>query len=504
MTQMRGLGAEWRRAAPLSRLSWLLVAVALGWFVVNLVHPVGPAALLWITTPFGGAAGAGAFWQASRRGSLPDPARRFWRHMMPVVLLVAFGQTASAVDAVRHPDVGGEHTGPFTLYPAGVAILIIIYALYRLPTGKASRDEAMRVFLDAGTVMLATAVFIWHFTTRQELGTTARADLAGSLLLIVLANFAVFALVKVLLSDYRVVDGRGLRLLAAAILIGALEPMFQPLLTAYDPRLFVAQIGIPLIFHCAVVAAARQGRTPLGARPATARRRRSFSLLPYAAVAGVDGLLLWVAVLDVTDIVVVAAAAVGLTAIVVMRQISALVTNGRLVEQLDHSANHDPLTGLPNRMYYNRRLHQALAASGGRQVSLALLDLDDFKVVNDTLGHEVGDILLIAVAERLRFCIRAQDTVARLGGDEFVLILDDADRETADQVIGRVAVALADPVVTGGQRLPIRASIGVADGRSGDDASVLLRRADIAMYAAKNVTGTAALHYDQAMAVAAL
>jgi diguanylate cyclase (GGDEF)-like protein len=131
---------------------------------------------------------------------------------------------------------------------------------------------------------------------------------------------------------------------------------------------------------------------------------------------------------------------------------------------------------------------------------VALIDLDDFKEVNDTLGHEVGDLLLVAVAQRLNGCVRIDDTVARLGGDEFVVVLDGADPAAADLAAERMIAALHQPVIADGHELPIRASIGIADGHSGDEPSVLLRHADIAMYAAKNISGTAYLHYEGSMA----
>jgi diguanylate cyclase (GGDEF)-like protein len=130
---------------------------------------------------------------------------------------------------------------------------------------------------------------------------------------------------------------------------------------------------------------------------------------------------------------------------------------------------------------------------------VALIDLDDFKEVNDTLGHEIGDVLLIAVAQRLAGVLRQEDMVARLGGDEFVVVIDDADPAAADLAAGRMKDALAAPVLADGHELPIRASIGIADGRTGDEASTLLRHADIAMYAAKNIPGTAHLHYSGEM-----
>ena len=226
-------------------------------------------------------------------------------------------------------------------------------------------------------------------------------------------------------------------------------------------------------------------------------------MLPYVAVAAVDALLVLVSWDgNPTDDKIVVTTVVVLTALVVLRQVTAFQENARLLDRLDHGANHDALTQLPNRFLFHKRLESALSTEASHPVGVALIDLDDFKEVNDTLGHEVGDLLLIAVAQRLNDCVRAGDTVARLGGDEFVVVLDDADPEAADRAAERMIEALRLPVLADGHELPIRASIGIADGHSGDDASLLLRHADIAMYAAKNLPGTAYLHYVEAMAAA--
>jgi diguanylate cyclase (GGDEF)-like protein len=131
---------------------------------------------------------------------------------------------------------------------------------------------------------------------------------------------------------------------------------------------------------------------------------------------------------------------------------------------------------------------------------VALIDLDDFKIVNDNLGHEAGDALLIAVAQRLTGCVRATDTVARLGGDEFVVIFTGVEPAAASAAAERIITALAPPVVAEGHELLIRASIGIADGVPGSDPSDLLRQADIAMYAAKNLGGSRYLSYEAGMA----
>jgi diguanylate cyclase (GGDEF)-like protein len=485
-----------------ARACGYLAAAAAVWFLVSMIHPVGPPALLWITIPLYGPLLCWAFWQTSRGPDLPAASRRFWRHLTPVPLLVGAGQTAQAIDVLRHPQRGGAYTGPVLLVFDGVALLILIYALVRLPTGGRDRSGVLRVLLDAATVMFAFGVFIWHFNTRPMVGTAPSEEVAYSLLLVLLSLLAVFALAKVLLSDHEgVIDSGALRTLGAAILVGGLVPMLQPLLSILDGRLYALQISIPAVFYLGAKAAAHQRGAVWQPGRGAGQRRRPFSLLPYSAVAAADALLLWAACVDLADIVVVAGAAVALTALVVTRQILALRDNGRLVAQLDHGATHDALTGLPNRVLFHRRLQLALEAPDDRPVSVVLIDLDDFKEVNDTLGHEVGDLLLVALARRLAACVATGDTVARLGGDEFVMVLDGCDPAGAGRVADRITATLREPVLADGYELAIRASIGIAHGRRRDEPSILLRQADIAMYAAKKVPGTAYLHYHAQMAV---
>ncbi|GAB1644796.1 putative bifunctional diguanylate cyclase/phosphodiesterase [Krasilnikovia sp. MM14-A1259] len=501
-----GAGGQVMRIGAMSRLlrlSGLLMLLSSVWFVINVVHPVGPAVLLWLSTPVAALLATAVCWRTATTATLPEPTRRFWRSVTVAALLTGVAQSAQAIYVLTRTGDGGSHTGPVMLAAGAGAVLVVGHALYRLPLGKHSVGALLRIVLDAATVILAAAVFLWHFVTREQLGSDHDSMLMASLALIVLALVAVFTVVKVLLTGCAFVDVQGLRLVAIALFIGAVAPVLQPVLLAHDPRLLPTELSIPVVFFLAAWAAERQRHADFGPRRgvATMQRRRVYSVLPYAAVAAVDGLLLYVFRSDDrADAAVVVGAAVALTTLVVLRQVTAFRDNARLLRQLDHGANHDALTGLPNRILFHKRLNKALTAPGERNVSVALIDLDDFKVVNDSLGHEVGDLLLIAVAQRLAGCIRAEDTVARLGGDEFVVVLDGADPAAADLAADRMVAALRAPVVADGHELPIRASIGIADGSSGDEASLLLRHADIAMYAAKNVSGTAYLHYHPNMA----
>ena len=162
---------------------------------------------------------------------------------------------------------------------------------------------------------------------------------------------------------------------------------------------------------------------------------------------------------------------------------------GRLKDQLRYQAYHDPLTNLPNRALFAERIEARLRAprQGDLLPVVLFLDLDDFKVVNDTLGHAAGDLLLISVAERIRECIRDMDLAARLGGDEFAILLDDTPSlEHASMVARRLIDALGVSFPLVGDEVVIGTSIGIAMAREGDQtADELLRNADVAMYTAK-------------------
>ena len=176
---------------------------------------------------------------------------------------------------------------------------------------------------------------------------------------------------------------------------------------------------------------------------------------------------------------------------------SASLENARLIERLrrhadetEHQALHDSLTELPNRAFFHQNVEAAIGTEAGsdNHVAVLLMDLDRFKEVNDTLGHHNGDLLLQAVANRLRATVRPGDLVARLGGDEFgVLLVDGPDREAAEAMAERLIHGLAAPFVVQELSLEVGASIGIAlYPDHGGDVDSLLQRADVAMYQAKS------------------
>ncbi|MEJ2580009.1 MAG: diguanylate cyclase, partial [Kineosporiaceae bacterium] len=159
-------------------------------------------------------------------------------------------------------------------------------------------------------------------------------------------------------------------------------------------------------------------------------------------------------------------------------------------QQLLRLALHDGLTGLANRTLLAERLEQALDRSNGTGLPVGVLfcDIDGFKDLNDGLGHEAGDAVLVAVARRLTSVLRATDTAARLGGDEFVVVAGDVvDASALAEVERRVCAAVEAPVRVAGREVPVRASVGAVLSRPGDTGDGLLRRADAVMYAVKRV-----------------
>ncbi|HET7271185.1 MAG TPA: PAS domain-containing protein [Rubrobacter sp.] len=178
-----------------------------------------------------------------------------------------------------------------------------------------------------------------------------------------------------------------------------------------------------------------------------------------------------------------------------------------LEELLQHQALHDPLTGLPNRTLFADRLRQALARSRRRKVEVSVLfmDLDNFKVINDSLGHKAGERLLVVVSKRMRSLLRPEDTVARLGGDEFIFLLEDTGTQDAVRVAERILEQMREPFFLGRRRLFVTASIGVATGGvNGKYEADLLRNADLAMYRAKHSGKARYAVFEEAMNTMAL
>ncbi|MEP6807717.1 MAG: EAL domain-containing protein, partial [Chloroflexota bacterium] len=172
-----------------------------------------------------------------------------------------------------------------------------------------------------------------------------------------------------------------------------------------------------------------------------------------------------------------------------------------LKEELSFQAYHDPLTGLANRALFTERVERQLLEAPNALPVVLFVDVDDFKIVNDSFGHATGDALLVKIGERLRACVRSDDLAARLGGDEFgILLVDDPDLSRALRIAERIMSTLRAPFAINGKELRVGASIGIASSHGGIEApQELLRNADMAMYTAKSRGKGQAAVFEQAM-----
>jgi diguanylate cyclase (GGDEF)-like protein len=187
---------------------------------------------------------------------------------------------------------------------------------------------------------------------------------------------------------------------------------------------------------------------------------------------------------------------------VVNQRVRRVIDATRAERHVRHLAYNDTLTGLPNRLLFVEQLTRSIERSqtNNTQLAILFLDLDRFKFINDTLGHEAGDQLLSTMAQRLKGCVRSDDCVARLGGDEFTVLLDDLPNPSvAASVAQNICRTVSAPLIVGGQETVITASVGISIyPADGNDVSTLLRHADTAMYRAKQ-TGSGFCYYESAM-----
>lgn len=175
---------------------------------------------------------------------------------------------------------------------------------------------------------------------------------------------------------------------------------------------------------------------------------------------------------------------------VALQHAAAFAEGRRRQAELARRVTRDGLTGLSNREHLEQTLAERFerGAVGDQRMALLFVDLDQFKAVNDTFGHQTGDEVLVIVGERIRAAVRPTDIVARWGGDEFVVLVEGSPEE-ADRIAGRLRSSVGEPLVVAGQRLEPRVSVGVAVQRPGEDAAAVLQRADAAMYRAKEGAG---------------
>ncbi|WP_433218791.1 putative bifunctional diguanylate cyclase/phosphodiesterase [Dactylosporangium sp. CS-047395] len=448
-----------------------------------------PKQILWVLGPLALGLSARVIWLAGEVPGLAGSARRFWHRFALAAALVTAG-TAILTPARLSPDAPDAARLTQIAAPVLVlSILIVLYSLLRLPVRTQTRAEWARLALDGLTVLVTTALFLWHLALRPlaerdgDVLAVVGLSLVGTACLLTLV-----AVLKVVMLGSGTVSRRSMALLAAVLVAGGLGSGVSALVAPF-PHLSGLQ-SMPTVVEGLLLALAGRAQW----RPADAGRdvsaHRPYSKLPYYAVGATLVLLAFVAYTDHKDIAAVATGAIAVSAVVGVRQLLALRDNQRLLaevraqeQQLRHQATHDALTGLVNRNHFTDLLGAALERP--HPTVVLLIDLDDFKLINDTLGHAVGDDVLTTVAERLRGAVRHDDVVARLGGDEFAAMLYDVTCEHATGVAERIRDVLTTSVQASGHELLVRASVGVATSVPGDAVDTLLRNADLAMYAAK-------------------
>ncbi|GIM96761.1 putative bifunctional diguanylate cyclase/phosphodiesterase [Paractinoplanes toevensis] len=461
-------------AATAAVCLWLLLhtgdSVLLGYFG-------GPIALV---------AAVFSCWRIGSSIRVSRPVRAFWRALSHSAVLLLIGSCVSLALANNNAGLSLVAAAPNVL-----GIIWVLVAMFRLPLGDSTALGWTRTLLDCVTVAVAGTLIFWYVVlsfapTGTDLDTRAAAGAVG-----VLGLLALVIIGKAAVVPNAPVDSLALRLIAVAPIVGVTTAVL--LIAGSDgPRLVQSVLTGPLVALAFTAAAWRQRHVMAHPPADTARRHRSlWDMLPLFAVVTTAGLVITVSArqMDGRERAVIIGA-VLIVVCVVARQLLGLRENKRLLDgirtqqvQLERLAMTDPLTGLANRTRFGAALAERLG--GHRPVTVLLIDIDDFKTINDTMGPALGDQLLYQVAQRLRNSSAVRELPARLGGDEFAVLIDADDVAVAEDAAARIQQALAEPFRVGEERLLAHASIGVALAGPGDSADEVLRNADIAMYAAK-------------------
>ncbi|MET0424355.1 MAG: EAL domain-containing protein [Actinoplanes sp.] len=500
--------SEARRFGVSTALGVSLFVFAVGWFVIGLGHVWAHPIVGWAPLPIMAALAAHACLRVWRRGGISVPASRFWLRIGLACTVLCAAVISNAIDATTGPDAPTRYVSPLTAVLLVGLLVFALGAMLRLTTWQRTRAEWLRFGLDAAIVLLTTGVLVWHFSLRH-----IQVAQSGSLLpmisIITLVLIAAIAMIKMTFAGSGHLDRQALSIITVGVAIAAASGALSPYLRDL-PHLSGTMLAASVVSLTVQLAAERQLRAA-GSAPSTRRSARRFTALPYVAIAAADATLIGAVASSSGEVLLLATCAVTLSGLVAFRQVSALRENNRLLdtvdgnlqqlreyqEQLDHEVTHDPLTGMPNRTLFTVKLGEALAAGG--PVHIALLDIDDFKVVNDRLGHTIGDAMLRTIGDRVATALRPGDTAARQGGDEFTLLLPGRTAEEVAALLEELVVIAHRPMTLAGYEMTPRVSIGATTARAGDTPGEMLRRADVAMYASKNVGGGRWTWFDSLM-----
>ena len=498
-------------------LSVTIAALAAVWLTTQWFFPVFPLWLGWLpvltAAPVSALAAFGTAAAISRGPARDTPAakggRRFWRQLGFASVLLLVAVASNSHDALGGPKPT-QRVGLVTNAIFVLVLITVVWALLRLPSRRRTQHDGVTLGLDVAIVMVGAAIVGWHLVVTAPGRSQAVPGYWWIILSSALLGFAgLVALVKVTIAGTEAIDRTALWMLGATLVAGVGGGSLTPLLLSRQD-LSVVQLSAPIAMAGMVLAAARQCRA-LGQVTPPRPPRRAFSYVPYVAIALTNAFVLYEVSRGPGGAIVLVAGSVLLTALVAVRQLISFHDNARLLARVDamlpelrrsqeqsaYQASHDVLTDLANRALFADRTNQAVAEqSGPDRLAIALIDLDDFKAINDRLGHAVGDAVLVVVSARLRALVRPDDLVARLGGDEFALLLSDLRPGESTRIAEGIIDALARPITAAGYELLVQASIGLAPYTVGCAADDLLRRADVAMYEAKELGKSCWVEYD--------
>ena len=465
---------------------WTAIACAL--FIAVRGDGASQVRIFWLFQPPLDAVLAWSCWRVYRMAA--GAIRRFWLVLAVAGTLFLAGDIQQTIVTVLDP-AGKSTTGEVVqIFCQILGLTAVLVTVLVYPHPSRSRRERLAFGLDSATMMVAVGVLAWCFLIAPA--GQPGSHVVGTVLVAGAALTVAFGAVKMVLAG-----NMPIHILAAAPMIGAAITMGAGSFvfgdaSAYSPIVYAVRL-LPSLLIC-VGPRIQNVLVRFDDAPFGTRRRKPYSLLPYGSILITFGVLIFILPMGVNARLwgVVGGVAV-ITTLVGARQLVAFQDNlllinrlreqeGRLLDQ----ALFDGLTKLPNRTHFADQVAMALAGvpeSG--PVSVLFIDLDDFKTVNDTMGHAAGDALLVQVADRIRGALRSGDLVARLGGDEFAVLLRGCAEREAGQNARRILDALAVSIPIQQTDWLVRASIGLAVAGACADLESLMRDADIALYEAK-------------------
>jgi diguanylate cyclase len=497
--ELRGL-----RRDPVLIMLFALTLVAFALFGVFEGDRTRQTQVLWIAqVPMDAALAYGA-WQLR---DLIRRYRRFWSAIAFAGASFTVGDGFQSIANLLNPAAASTNGGTVqsAFFTVGMSSNVLACLLF--PHDLRTAREKLVFWLDAATVLVAGGVMAWCFAVYP---TDLHVDRVTAGITATLVVVGAFSATKVALVPRPPMARIAAWPMVAAPVVQGIAA-FLPGPFQHHDRYYVFMV---LLMPSPLIAIGPRIQRVIQRvdGQAGSLKRKPYSLLPYAMIALTFVVFFLALPASVSARLWGATAGVAvITALVAGRQLIAFQDNVMLIRRLDvalkdlthqeallrRQASTDGLTTLANRSRFGDELAEALAHQDA--VAVLLIDLDDFKTVNDTMGHAAGDALLVEVAERLRAAVRADDVVARLGGDEFTILLRGADATAGGRAAEEIQRRLAAPMTLEGQTVTTRASIGVARARPGDEPSTLLRHADIAMYEAKHRGKSTSVLYSDEM-----